>query len=215
MILAELVARAERLAAAGGRRILGIAGAPGSGKTELAVALTAAMGERARCVGMDGFHLAHAELARLGRVERKGAPDTFDALGFVALLRRLRDSADEVVYAPCFERALEEPIANAVPVGHDVPLVIVEGNYLLLADQPWGSVRPLLDECWYLEPGEGARRARLTARHEAYGRSRAEARERALGSDERNARLIVPSQARADLVVGSLELDGASTPHPP
>ncbi len=202
----QLVARTELLAGAGTRRILGITGAPGSGKTALATALRRTLGKRARLVGMDGFHLAHAELVRLGRVERKGAPDTFDALGFVALLRRLRDNVDEVVYAPRFDRGLEQPVACAVPVPREVPLVIVEGNYLLHGDEPWGLVRPLLDECWYLEPGEEIRRARLIARHEAYGRSPAGARGRALGSDERNARLIALSVARADLVVGPVEL---------
>ncbi len=202
----ELVVRTELLAGTGARRILGITGAPGSGKTALGMALRRTLGERTRLVGMDGFHLAHAELVRLGRVERKGAPDTFDALGFVALLRRLRANVDEVVYAPRFDRGLEEPIACAVPVPREVPLVIVEGNYLLHGDEPWGLVRPLLDECWYLEPGEEIRRTRLIARHEAYGRSSSAARDRALGSDERNARLIASSVARADLVLGPIEL---------
>lgn len=206
MTFAGLEVRAGRLAGGGGRRLLGLAGAPGSGKSALAAALADALGERARVVGMDGFHLAHAELVRLGRVERKGAPDTFDALGFVTLLARLRDNADEVVYAPRFDRTLEEPVGCAVPVGREVPLVIVEGNYLLLGDDPWGRIRPLIDECWYLEPGEQPRHARLIARHEAYGRSPTEARERALGSDERNANLIALSRHRADLVVGPFEL---------
>lgn len=201
--LPGLVAEAERLAACGARRLLGITGAPGSGKSTLAAVLGEALGEQARVVGMDGFHLARTELARLGNTDRKGAPDTFDVLGFVALLTRLRHNGEDVVYAPRFDRALEEPIAGAVPVPRAVPLVIVEGNYLLLEDGAWAAVRPLLERCWYLEPGDRLRRNRLIARHQAFGRSPAAARDRALGSDERNARLITASRSRADLIVGA------------
>jgi pantothenate kinase len=202
--LPGLLASAERLARSGRRCILGITGAPGSGKSTLAAVLGDALGERTRVVGMDGFHLAQRELVRLGRAARKGAPDTFDARGFVALLRRLRDNTDEVVYAPRFDRALEEPIACAVPVPCHVSLVVVEGNYLLLGDEPWRAVRALLDQCWYLDPAEQIRQDRLIARHEAYGRSPAEAQHRALGSDERNARLIARSRYRADVIVDHL-----------
>lgn len=205
MTLTDLVADAGHLAECGGRRILGITGAPGSGKSTLAAALGDALGERARVVGMDGFHLAQAELARLGGVDRKGAPDTFDTLGFVALLARLRANTDELVYAPHFDRAREEPIAGAVAVSRDVPLVIVEGNYLLLDCGAWRGVRALLDQCWYLDPGERIRRAQLVARHEAYGHSPTQAREHALGSDERNARLIAVTRSRADRVIGFLD----------
>ena len=126
--LPAAVEHARRLAAAGGRRILGIAGAPGAGKSTLAARLAAALGERAAVVPMDGFHLAGAELERLGRADRKGAQDTFDAAGFVALLRRLRAADEPVVYAPAFRRAIEEPIAGAVPVAASVPLVISRGQ---------------------------------------------------------------------------------------
>ncbi|MBC7306743.1 MAG: nucleoside/nucleotide kinase family protein [Dietzia sp.] len=196
-----LLARAARLADAGGRRILGITGPPGAGKSTLAEKLAAALGARARLVGMDAFHLAEAELRRLGRRERKGAPDTFDALGYVALLRRLRAAEDDVVYAPAFDRSIEEAIAGAVPVPRDVPLVITEGNYLLVQDAPWSAVRPLLDECWYVEVDEQERLERLIARHERFGRTPEEARARSEGSDQRNAEVIVATRGRADVVV--------------
>lgn len=113
----DLVAKAAAMATGGGRRILGIAGPPGAGKSTLAARLADALGpERAVVVPMDGFHLAQAELARLGRADRKGAPDTFDAAGYVSLLRRLRGSDGATVYAPAFDRCLEEPIAGSVPV---------------------------------------------------------------------------------------------------
>lgn len=197
----ELVGRAQALVAAGGRRILGITGAPGAGKSTLAAELIAAMGDRAVGVGMDGFHYAQRELARLGRTARKGAPDTFDASGYVALLRRLRAGGPDIVYAPEFRRDLEEPIGSAVPVRPDVPLVVTEGNYLLVDDGPWRDVRPLLDEVWFLAPAEDVRLERLIARHRAYGRTTAQAKERAFGSDQANAEMIAVTMHRADLVV--------------
>ncbi len=197
----ELVAAAAELAAGPGRRILGITGAPGAGKSTLAAKLVDALDGRAVLVGMDGFHFANTELARLGRAERKGAPDTFDAAGYVALLRRLRAAGPDVVYAPEFRREIEEPIGSAVPVPREVPLVVTEGNYLLLDIPPWQEVRPLLDEVWFLRPPEDERLRRLVARHQAYGRSPADAKQRALGSDQRNAEEIAATAKRADRII--------------
>ncbi|MCL3860628.1 nucleoside/nucleotide kinase family protein [Actinotalea sp. K2] len=196
-----LLARARRLAADGGRRILGITGPPGAGKSTIAEALALELADVARLVSMDGFHLAEAELTRLGRRDRKGAPDTFDALGYVALLRRLRAADEPVVYAPHFDRSIEEAIAGSIPVPQDVPLVITEGNYLLVPDGPWAAVRSLLDECWYVAPDEDVRMERLVARHERFGRSPEDARERSLGSDQRNAEVIARTRELADLIV--------------
>lgn len=194
----ELVARVHALP---GRPMIGICGAPGAGKSTLAERLVAALGPEAALIGMDGFHLAQAELVRLGRAERKGAPDTFDAAGYVHLLRRVRDQADELVYAPEFRRELEEPIAGAVPIRPEHRYVVTEGNYLLLEQEPWRAVRTLLTETWFLAPDEAQRREWLAARHRAFGRTADEARERTLGSDERNAVLINATRASADLVL--------------
>lgn len=202
--LGDAIARARALAVAGGgRAVLGIAGAPGAGKSTLAAAVADAVGPSAVDVPMDGFHLAQAELVRLDRAERKGAPDTFDVDGFVALLRRIREqrAGDPVVYAPAFDRTLEEPVAGAIPVAADVPLVIVEGNYLLVPDGAWSGVRPLLDECWFVEVDDGLRLDRLTARHAAHGKEPAAAHAWARGPDERNARLVAATRDRADAVV--------------
>ncbi len=194
--------RARALTGHGDRRILGIAGAPGGGKSTLAAALIGELGpDTARLVGMDGFHLAQAELERLGRADRKGAPDTFDARGFAALLRRLRAREDSVVYAPEFRREIEEPVACAVPVPREVPLVVTEGNYLLVDDADWSDVRALLDEAWFVEGDEDRRRDWLIARHIQFGKSPEFAREWVMRSDERNAELVATTRTRADLVV--------------
>ncbi|EGE41044.1 nucleoside/nucleotide kinase family protein [Streptomyces sp. SID4928] len=199
---AALTDRARALAESGGRRVLGIAGPPGAGKSTLAERLAAELDGRAALVPMDGFHLAAAELDRLGRAERKGAPDTFDAAGYVALLRRLRAPDPlHTVYAPAFDRSLEEPVAGALPVPPAVPLVVTEGNYLLLDDGPWAPVRTLLDEVWFLEPDPEARVRRLVDRHVRHGRPRRRAEEWVARSDEANARLVERGRNRADLIV--------------
>jgi pantothenate kinase len=199
--LTALLDRAATLAT-GRRRILGVTGPPGAGKSTLLDALVAGLDGAAAAVPMDGFHLAQAELTRLGRAQRKGAPDTFDAAGYVALLRRLRAGGDAgTVYAPAFHRDLEEPVAGSLPVPSDVPLVITEGNYLLLDDGCWAGVRPLLDEVWYLDLDDGTRRERLIRRHVAHGRSPEAARDWVLRVDEANARLVAAGAPHADLVV--------------
>lgn len=198
----RLAARARRLAAPGTRRLLGLAGPPGAGKSTLAARLVARLDGLAVLVPMDGFHLAQAELERLGRAGRKGAPDTFDAAGYTALLARLRAPEPGVtVYAPAFDRSLEEPIAGAIPVPPDVPLVVTEGNYLLHDEGPWATVLPLLDEAWYLDLDERRRVPRLVERHVRFGKDRARAERWVHDSDEANARLVARSRDRADLVV--------------
>ena len=190
------VERAQALAAAGERRILGIAGPPGGGKSTVARAVVAELGERARLVPMDGFHLAQAELVRLGRRDRMGAPDTFDASGYAALLERLRGD-EPVVYAPEFRREIEEPIAGSIAVPSHVPLVVTEGNYLLL----WEAIPPLLDETWYVQTDEELRVQRLIQRHIQFGKTPEYARAWVMRSDERNAELVAATAPAADVLV--------------
>jgi pantothenate kinase len=202
MIDSSAGGRLDALMAGSGRRILGIAGLPGAGKSTLVAQLLAHVGAAAVGVPMDGFHLANAELARLGRAARKGASDTFDAAGYVALLRRLRSPVPgETVYAPAFHREIEEPIAGEIAVPADTRLVITEGNYLLLDEGPWKDVRGLLDEVWFVEVDDAQRHAQLLARHMRYGRTRQDALDWIENTDEPNARRIALTAARADFQV--------------
>ena len=212
-----LVARARGLVRDGGRAVLGIAGAPGAGKTTLAEELVAALARSAppgwvAHVPMDGFHLADVELDRLGNRDRKGAPDTFDPLGFAALLRRLHEDTDEMIYAPGFERVLEQPIAGAVGVPRAARLIVSEGNYLMLDTGGWERVRPLLSEVWYADLDGPSRLRRLIDRHVRFGKDEPAAVAWATGSDERNAEIIAATRDRADLLVPAALIASIGTP---
>jgi pantothenate kinase len=209
-VISDLLARARSLIRDGRRAVLGITGPPGAGKTTFAEYLLDALGSSpppglqagwVSHVPMDGFHLADAELDRLGRRDRKGALDTFDAAGYAALLRRLHEDADELVYAPAFERELEQPVAGSIPVPPEARLIISEGNYLLVPDGAWAAVRDQFDEVWYCELDPEERLRRLVARHERFGKDPAAALGWATGTDERNASLIASTKDRATLVV--------------
>ena len=150
---------------------------------------------------MDGYHFADVELTRRGLLERKGAPETFDAEGYAALLARIRAGVDHVVVAPAFERDLEQPIAGAVPVLPEAGLVLTEGNYLLLDEPRWRAVRDQLDAVWHLHVDDAVRRERLVARHIAFGKSPEAARDWVERVDEPNARLVEAAAVRADVVL--------------
>jgi pantothenate kinase len=165
---------------AGRRILLGLAGPPAAGKSTLARALVdgvnARLGEdTAAYVPMDGFHLSNTQLNRLGLHGRKGAPDTFDADGYVHLLRRLRTEHQRPVYAPEFDRTLEEPVAAGLVILPDTRLVVTEGNYLADDGPGWEPIRDLLDELWFVDTPQAARDARLLERHMTGGRSKDEA----------------------------------------
>lgn len=201
----DLLTRVLVRAAEPGTSVIGITGAPGAGKSTLTEALVAAARVRlgTEAVGhvpMDGYHLADVELRRLGRLDRKGASDTFDVAGYAALLRRIR-AGSETVYAPAFERDVEQPIAGAIPVFPRTAVVLTEGNYLLIDDAGWSAVAAEIDEIWYCAIRDDVRVERLVARHIAFGKASDAARAWVADVDEPNARLVAATATRADLTV--------------
>ncbi len=195
---AELVSMIAEDAGSGPRYVFGLVGPPGSGKSTVAARLAAALG--AVVVPMDGFHLDNAALDRLGLSKVKGAPETFDAAGFVRLVEHLTQSA-EAVWAPSFDRVADRTVEDAIVVEPHDRIVIVEGNYLLLERPPWAALRDLLDRTGYLAVDDASRVERLVARHVEHGRSPDDAREFVLASDEANAALVAATRPRADVVI--------------
>jgi len=185
-----------------GRLLVGLAGAPGAGKSTVAAELAALLPGTA-VLPMDGFHLPQSRLRELGRRERMGAPDTFDVEGFVALLATLRsiDNSGRTVLAPGFDREIEEPVPDAVALNPESSTVIVEGNYLLLDHGGWDAVAPQLHATIGIVIDADVRRERLIARHIAFGKAPDAARTWALGPDERNAAVIAATLERADYLL--------------
>ncbi|WP_157547973.1 nucleoside/nucleotide kinase family protein [Nonomuraea candida] len=200
----RLVERVRALAEGGGRVLIGVTGCPGAGKSTLAGWLAGALtggGLPAVWVPMDGFHLADVELERLGRLGRKGAVDTFDGHGYLALLHRLRTETAATVYAPSFDREIEQPIAGAIPVPPAARVVVSEGNYLLFGDEPWSRVRAAMTEVWYVDLDDRVRLDRLVRRHVRFGKTAERAARWVAEVDEPNAAAIRATRSRADLRV--------------
>ena len=218
MTLEDLLDRARHLAARQETPVvIGVVGAPGAGKTTLVESLVRELNKDTpdpeqqayAHVPMDGFHLSDQELTRLGLLNRKGAPETFDVHGYVATLQRLRSPREAVVYAPGFERTLEQPIAGVIPVFPSATTILTEGNYLLLDHPDWQHVRNQCNEIWYCEQDDDLRIQRLIQRHIQFGKTPAEAKSWVLTVDEKNAQLIRSTRANADLVVTLEELGAA------
>ena len=205
-LLADKNAAVERVRAllnsTQGCKLIGIVGKPGAGKSTLSQFISESINSRQLAVlPMDGFHLSNAVLAELHRADRKGAPDTFDVAGFIALLTRIRNEEDSHIYYPIFDRSIEESIAAQGVISSETKVVIVEGNYLLHQEDGWQNVAKILHETWYIDIDDELRKERLIARHIAYGKSKSAAEQWARGSDERNAELIALGAERADYVI--------------
>jgi pantothenate kinase len=204
--LESLADDAVALADSGRRAVLGIAGSPGAGKSTLVTLLIELVDELrgagwAAHVPMDGFHLADRQLRRLHLLDRKGAPETFDAAGYASLLERARRETSTEVFAPGFDRDLEQPLAAALVVPTTARLVITEGNYLLLDRPEWARARRAMDRVWFVTADEHTRVSRLTARHVEFGKSPEQARTWVAAVDQRNAALVAATARAADRVI--------------
>jgi pantothenate kinase len=194
------------LAGDSSRAILGIAGSPGAGKSTvvdlLVTRIEAVKGaDWVAHVPMDGFHLADAQLDRIGARRRKGAPDTFDAAGYAHLLERMKREVDDPVYVPGFDRTLEQPLAAALVVLPSAHLVVTEGNYLLLDHPHWARARRAMDAVWFVASDESERIERLVARHVEFGKTPEEARAWVATTDQRNSELVAGTVGKADRVI--------------
>ena len=199
--LAYLRDEAAALLALPGRTVLGIAGGPGVGKSTLARELVDALGDASAYVPMDGFHMKHAKLEGLGTAADKGAPHTFEGAAFADFLAALK-VASGPMSGPGYSRKIEDVVDDAFTVPAATRLLVVEGNYLLLATAPWWRVKPLLDRAVFIEVDREMVRARLMKRHGEEG----------LFGDERNRAhiervdlpnydMVMRSKARADVAI--------------
>jgi pantothenate kinase len=182
------------------RFIVGVAGPPGAGKSTITAEIVNAIGAGARAVPMDGFHLDNAVLDRMGLRGRKGAPETFDALGFLHLMRRLRAGGDAAI--PVFDRGADLARAGADLVTGADKYLIVEGNYLLLSDAPWCDLAAQFDLTIYIDVPEAELDRRLLERWHHYGKTAAEARHWIDSNDMPNIRRVTHGSRRADIVIG-------------
>ena len=182
------------------RFIVGIAGPPGAGKSTLAEAIAKAIGAGARVVPMDGFHYDNAVLDSLGLRARKGAPETFDTLGFVHLMQRLRAGGDAAI--PVFDRETDLARAGADMVTGADKYLIVEGNYLLLDEAPWNELAPLFDLTVFIDVPVAELERRLLDRWHHFGKTPADARHWIDSNDMPNIRRVTTGSRRADIVIG-------------
>ncbi|MES2968586.1 MAG: nucleoside/nucleotide kinase family protein [Pseudomonadota bacterium] len=184
-----------------GRFITALAGPPGAGKSTLAAAVVAALGPGARVVPMDGFHYDDTVLIARGQRARKGAPETFDVAGFLNLMRRLRDDTETEVAIPVFDRTMELSRAGADIVTPDDQFLVVEGNYLLLEENPWTALGDYFDMTVFLDVPEAELERRLIQRWLDHGKTEAEAVAWIASNDLPNALRVTRGSRTADAVI--------------
>jgi pantothenate kinase len=203
-----LVSAASERLTLSGRQFIGIAGAPGSGKSttveRLYDALTTQQPDAVAILPMDGFHYDDAVLHDMGRRPWKGAPDTFDVGGFVSVLKRLRDPNETRVAVPVFDRDLEISRGSARIIPDDVKLILVEGNYILLNRAPWNALEKSFDLTVMIDVPEDELRRRLRARWVHFGLSEDDIAHKLDGNDLPNGRAVIHESRAADLVYQQL-----------
>ena len=184
------------------RFVLGVAGPPGAGKSTVAhqIADIASVHLATNVAPMDGFHRDNAELERLGILDLKGIPASFDAAAFVDHVARLSATPVGDVIWPTYDRSRQEVVPAGTVVGAGDRLVVVEGNYLLLDADPWSRLAELLDEVWYLDVPLAVLEPRLLAR-QRMGRDESQAAAKVASTDKPNAALVHATRHRADLIL--------------
>jgi pantothenate kinase len=199
--IATIAAAIFKRAARSSRYVVAIAGPPGSGKSTLAERLHEVLPEQSSVVvSMDGFHYDDAILNSRGLRPRKGAPETFDYAGFAALIKRIRAAEPEIAI-PVFDRSMELSRAGAAIVGSDVKFVLVEGNYLLLDEQPWSALSGSFDYTIFLDVPRSELERRLMERWRAHGKSDDAARAWIASNDMPNVERVLARRRHPDLVL--------------
>jgi len=182
--------------AAKSRFVVAIAGPPGSGKSTLSDHLAKCLGQSAKVLPMDGFHLDNDRLQEMGLLQRKGAPETFNALGLLELMRKMR--GNETFLYPTFDRKEDRTIPNAGRITQEDRIVLVEGNYLLLKTAPWSELSQFFDITVALDVCRDTLQSRLIDRWISHGFSEPRAREKALSSDMVNVSYVQDKSCKAD-----------------
>ncbi|WP_018690431.1 hypothetical protein [Ahrensia kielensis] len=184
------------------RLIIAVAGPPAAGKSTLAERLVDDLNStergRAALVPMDGFHLDNAQLDKMGLRHRKGAPETFDAVGFVKLVSQISEKQSEIYY-PTFDRTVDAVIPEAQALSLETQIVVIEGNYLLINEQPWSNVIPFLDLTIFVRPNLETLKERLIERWREHGFGENAALDKAMGNDIPNALYVLEKSKAADL----------------
>lgn len=199
--IATLAATIFRRAAGARRFIVAIAGPPGAGKSTIAEELRTLLPEHsAIVVPMDGFHYDNAILERRGLRSRKGAPETFDFAGFEHLLKRIRAGEPDIAI-PVFDRTMELARAGAEIIATGSKFVLVEGNYLLLDEEPWSNLAPLFDLAVFLDVPRPELERRLLQRWDDHGRSEEDARAWVSSNDMPNVDRVLQRRRKADITI--------------
>ncbi len=199
--IASLAGAIFKHAAGRGRYMVAIAGPPAAGKSTLAERLAQLFPrDTAIVVPMDGFHFDDVVLNQRGLRSRKGAPETFDYFGFETLLKRIRANESEVA-APVFDRTIELSRAGAAIVGRETRFILVEGNYLLLDEEPWIRLRALFDYTVYVDVARDELERRLVRRWDEHGRTRDDALAWIASNDMPNIDRVLTRRGAADFVL--------------
>ncbi|MEP0521165.1 MAG: nucleoside/nucleotide kinase family protein [Hyphomicrobiales bacterium] len=191
----------------GSRLIVAIAGAPASGKSAVSDWLCDAFNrvhpESAAILPMDGYHYDDAVLTAHGSLQQKGAPHTFDVGGLVSILKRLRENTEAQIAVPRFDRDLEIARAGAVIIQSKAQLIIVEGNYLLLKQEPWQQLLSLFDLKILVSVEEQVLEQRLRDRWTSYNLEETDIQRKVFENDLPNGRLVIRESAQPDIVVSN------------